>query len=87
MRDDAVGAERLEESKRRKGEVASGPDVVMGHSSSSCGPEVESFEVHVPRGPRRTAEDPGLLRLQDLAESRLDQSVHGETMRLGGVAM
>ena len=32
MRDDAVGAERLEDSKRRKGEVAPGPDVVMSQS-------------------------------------------------------
>ena len=32
---DAAGAERVEESKRREGEVAPGPDVVMGHCSSS----------------------------------------------------
>ena len=37
MRDDAVGVERLDSSKRRKGEVAPGPVVVMGQSSSSSG--------------------------------------------------
>ena len=35
------------------------------------------------RGTRRTAEYAGLPSLQDLAESRLVQSAHGEMMRLG----
>ena len=83
MRDDALGAERLEESERRKGEVASGPDVAMGQSSSrsSSGAPAGTGEVPASRGTRRTAEDAGLPSLQDHAESRPVQSA-GE-MRLG----
>ena len=68
MRDDAGGAERLEESKRRKDEVAPGLDVIMGHSSSSSG--------------AAAAEGAGLTSLQDFPETRPVQSAHGEVMRL-----
>ena len=82
-RDDAVGAERLEESKRWKGEVAPGPNVVMGQSSSSSSGAAGSGEVPAFPGTRRTAEDAGLSSLQDFAEIRRVQSAHGEMMRLG----
>ena len=63
------------------------PDVVVGRrrssSSSSSGAAAASDEVHAPRGTRRTGEYAGLPSLQDLAESRLVQSAHGETMRSG----
>ena len=76
--------QRLEESKRRTGEVAPGPDVVMGQSSSSSsGASAGSGEMPATRGTRRTAEDAGLSRLQDLAERRRVQSAEGEMTRLG----
>ena len=83
MRDDAVGAERLEESKRRKDETAPESDVVMRQSSRSSGASVGSGEMHASRGTRRTARDAGLPSLQDLAESRPVQSAHSEMMQLG----
>ena len=83
MRDDAIGAERFEESKRRKGQVAPGPDVIMGQSSNSSGAAAGSGEVHASRGTRRTAEDARLPSLQDFAEIRPVQSAHGEMIRLG----
>ena len=67
-RDDVVGSGRLEESKRRKGEVAPRQDVVMGQSrSSSSGAAAKSGEVPASRGTRRTAEDAGVPSLQDHA--------------------
>ena len=56
MREDAFGAERLEESKRRKGEVAPGSDVVMDQSSSN-GAAAGSGEVQALRGTRCTAQE------------------------------
>ena len=78
---DAVGAERLEECRRRKGAMAPGPGVVMVQSSSSRA-AAGSGEVRISRT-RRKAEDAALPSLQDLAESRFAQSAHGELMRLG----
>ena len=83
MRDDVVGAERFEESKRRNGVVAPGPGVVMGQSSSSSSGDLRGAEVPTSRGSRSTAQDAGLPRLQDLPESRPVWSAHGEMMRLG----
>ena len=82
VRDDAVGAECLEESKRQKSELAPGLDVVMGQGTSSSGTVVGSGEVRAPRVTRKTAEDAGVPSLQDLAESRPVQSARGWVMRL-----
>ena len=46
MRDDAVVAERLEESNERKGGIAPGSDVVMGHSSRGRAAKCTRLEEH-----------------------------------------
>ena len=48
MRDDAIGAERLAESNRRRDEVVPGLDVVMGQIISS-GAGAGSSAVHARR--------------------------------------
>ena len=84
VRDDAAGAERLDKSKRRKGEGAPEPDAVVGQSSSSSrGAAAGSGEGHASRGTRRTAEDAGLPNVHDLAENRAVQTAHGDRMRYG----
>ena len=83
IRDEAVGAERLECSKRQEGEVAPRQDVLTGESSSSSGAGAGSGEVPASPETPRTAEYAEFLSLQDRAESRRVQSAHGELMRLG----
>ena len=82
MRDEAVGAERLEQSKRQ----------VKWHQDRTCSRVSADAAVeqvlgvakcpHLQETPR-TAEYAEFLSLQDRAESRRVQSAHGELMRLG----